>query len=124
MLSKVKLLGLDLTMRHPPSELTVSWESLNSVARGIPGKLRRINSGKTSSSGAGSAFDRSLRVVCISDSFFGACLCGAVAAVSGGGGGVSRSQVTELEPVALAAAEFIVRNRCTRCPRPGLSKIV
>ena len=43
---------------------------------------------------------------------------------AGGGGGASRSQVTALEPVVLVAAEFIVRNRSTRCPNPGLSKIV
>src|SRR6202451_1024590 len=95
MLSKEKLPGFDLTIFHPPSELTVFCESLNSSARGIPGKLRRINSGKTSSSGAGAASDRSLRVVCVSDSdsFFDACLCGAApTAASGGGGGVSSTQ--------------------------------
>src|SRR6202451_4635225 len=126
MLSKEKLPGFDLTIFHPPSELTVSCESLNSSARGIPGKLRRINSGKTSSSGAGVAFDRSLRVVCVSDSdsFFDACLCGAAPPPAGGGGGASSTQVTEPEPVWLAAAEFIVRNRITRWPMPGLSKIV
>ncbi len=63
MQSRVKLLGLDLAILHPPSELTVSVESWNSLSREIPGKLRRINSGKTSSIGAGSAFDRSFRVV-------------------------------------------------------------
>src|ERR1700691_4234850 len=44
MLSKEKLPGLDLTIFHPPSELTVSCESLNSSARGIrqiiAGRLR------------------------------------------------------------------------------------
>ena len=36
----------------------------------------------------------------------------------------SISVFTEPEPVWLAAAEFIVMNLSTRCPMPGLSKIV
>jgi len=34
------------------------------------------------------------------------------------------TQTTELDPVVLEAAEFIVRNLSTRCPKPGRSKIV
>ena len=120
---KVKLELPSIVENGNTVPLTVSVESWNSFSREIPGKLRRINSGKTSSSGAGSAFDTSLRVVLSSGSFLGARLC-AAAAVGGGGGGLSITQVTEAEPVWLAAAEFIVRNRSTRCPRPGRSKIV
>src|SRR6266403_5098348 len=59
--------------------------------------------------------------------FFAPCFFGAPAAGVGDASGFAlapMSQVTEPEPDALAAAEFMLINRFTRVVAPGFSKIV
>src|SRR5260370_37273069 len=115
MQSIVPLAGSDLTIFHPPSELTESCESLNSLSREIPGNPRRINSGNISSSGAGDAPATSFRVVPGSGaaSFLAARLRGSFAAVAGGAGGCMFQQ-TRPETVVLVETGVFPRKRFTR----------
>src|SRR5208282_85618 len=109
MQSRVPARGSALTTFHPPSELTTCSERSNSFWREIPGKLRVINSGySSSSSGAGLAvalgganFGAASGGVTADDSVPGV---GAAVGVGVGVGSSGHLQVAEPRPLSLVAA--------------------